>query len=48
MNILVTGACGFIGSHLVEKLVKRVLMLLHSLFIMQEDQMVGWIILTKE
>ena len=22
MNILVTGACGFIGSHLVEKLVK--------------------------
>ena len=23
MNILVTGACGFIGSHLVEKLVKK-------------------------
>ena len=23
MNILVTGACGFIGSHLVEKLVRE-------------------------
>ena len=46
MNILVTGACGFIGSHLVEAC-KKGLMLLHSLFIMQEDQMVGWI-LTKE
>ena len=23
MNIFVTGACGFIGSHLVEKLVKN-------------------------
>ena len=23
MNILITGACGFIGSHLVEKLVKE-------------------------
>ena len=23
MNILVTGACGFIGSHIVEKLIKK-------------------------
>ena len=40
-KILVTGACGFIGSHVVEKYAKAVFMSLQCLIIIQLIQMAG-------
>ena len=44
MKILVTGACGFIGSHLVEQLIKKNFNVKAFTFIMPVDQTAGLII----